>query len=83
MKRSRKYIEVEVEVDVSDVLESLDSEEIAQLARDEGFEVLACGQGDRSLRENTIERAYLAARRMADLPREIADLFWQVHGRAV
>lgn len=41
------------------------------------------GDGDEELRENTIERAYLAARRMDNLPRELADLFWIVHNRAL
>lgn len=82
MKR-RNFITAEVEVDVSCVLEQLDSDEIAELAREEGFEVLATGVGDRAHREHLVERAFLAAKRLQDLPREIADLFWHVHGRAV
>ena len=74
---------VSVDIDVDDVLAGMDSDEIAQLARDEGFEVLAVGAGDRSVRENTIERAFLAAKQIANLPREIADIFWHVHGRAI
>lgn len=74
---------ISVEVDVDDVLDQMDSEAIAQLARDEGFAVTPTGDGDEALRENTIERAYLAVRRMAEVPREVADLFWHVHGRAM
>lgn len=73
---------VTVDVDVDDVLGHMDSDEIAQLARDEGFEVIPRGVGDPT-RENIVERAYLAARQVADLPREIADLFWHVHQRAL
>lgn len=79
----RSSISIEVDVDIDDVLQGMDREEIAQLARDEGFIVVPKGQGDDELRENTIERAYLAARRMTGLPREIADLFWHVHERAL
>lgn len=34
-------------------------------------------------KRRVIERAYLAAKRLADLPDEIKDLFWIVHGRAL
>lgn len=83
MKFRRSSITVDVEVDINEVLEGLDSEEIAQLARDEGFMVIPKGDGDDALLENTVERAYLAVRRMAEVPREVADLFWHVHGRAI
>jgi hypothetical protein len=83
VKSRRSSITVDVEVDISEVLEGLNSEEIAQLAREEGFMVIPKGEGDDSLRENTVERASLAVRRMAEVPREVADLFWHVHGRAI
>ncbi len=34
-------------------------------------------------KRRVIENAYLAAKRLADLPNEIKDLFWIVHGRAL
>ncbi len=37
----------------------------------------------RSHRTISVELAFLAAKRMAEVPREIADLFWHVHGRAL
>ena len=76
-------ISVDVDVDIDEVIEALNSEEIAQLARDAGHQVVIEGDGDAALRNNTVERAFLAAKRMADVPREIADLFWHVHGRAL
>lgn len=82
MKR-RSYITVDVEVDVDEVIDNLTPDEVAEIARDAGFEIRNGGDGDRALQENTIERAYLAVRRMAEVPREVADLFWHVHGRAL
>ena len=80
------YIRTEVDVDVDDVLEQLDEAEIAEVVKKhmpKGVGVpLGMGDGDAS-RETLIERADLAAKRMADLPREVADLFWHVHGRAL
>ncbi len=77
----RHWVSVDVEVDVDDILESLSSDELAEIAKANGYTPI--GDGDVSLRENTIERAYLAVRRMAEIPREAADLFWHVHGRAL
>ncbi len=74
---------ISVDVDIDEVLADMDSDEIAQLARDEGFTVIAKGQGDDARANHLIDRAYHAARNLPNLPRDIADLFWHVHGRAI
>ena len=80
-------VSVDAEVYVGDVLELLDEDELAQALRDrlkQGISVpLGLGDGDTALAHNTIERAFLAAKRMPEVPHEIADLFWHVHGRAL
>lgn len=78
---------VSVEVDPEDILSDLSDKEVLQImqrrlprqgvAMPEGF-----GEGDASM-DSYVERAFLAAKRMANVPREIADLFWHVHGRAI
>jgi hypothetical protein len=78
---------VEVEVDLDEALEELDESDIDALFRrhlsKKGAEVpLGLGTGDPS-RETLVERAYLAAKRLPKVPRELADLFWHVHGRAL
>ena len=80
-------VSVDAEVYVGDVLERLDQDELAEICRErlkQGISLpRGLGDGDTALAENTIERAFLAAKRMAEVPREIADLFWHVHGRAL
>lgn len=78
---------VEVEVDLDKALEELDESEVNDLLRrhlpKKGVETpLGMGTGDPS-RETIVERAYLAAKRLPQVPRELADLFWHVHGRAL
>lgn len=80
------YKDIEVEVDVD--IEDLRNEEIKQLIAEAakrgkvpGASLLA-GDGDQARLDNVIERAYLATRRLPEIPRELADLFWIVHGRA-
>ena len=80
--------EVDVDVDVRDVLNCLNDAEAIEVARivlpRTGVAVpFGLGEGDTSIAERFVEQAYLAARRVPDLPREIADLFWHVHGRAI
>ena len=76
--------EVDVEVEIDDIVDSLDEQGKKDLvSRLLGSPKSApVGEGDRPL-ERVVEQAYLAARRVPNLPREIADLFWHVHGRAI
>lgn len=81
-------VSAEVEVDVDDVIERLTQREVAELFKrhmpKQGVSVPpGVGEGDNARANTIIERAYIAARQMADLPREVADLFWHVHGRAI
>lgn len=78
-----RQVTVEVEVDVDDVLDSMADDDFCREAKARGYVIDSCGQGDLERRENLIERAYCAARRLPSVPREIADLFWLVHGRAI
>lgn len=77
--------EVDVEIDLEDAVDDLSEAEKAQLMKKlagGGFP-FGLGDGDVALTRNIIERAYLAAKAMPSVPREIADLFWHVHGRAL
>lgn len=75
-------VDTEAEVDLQEILADLPDSDIADLAEARGFQIHGHGKGD--LRTETIiERAYLAARQMSNTPREIADLLWHVHGRAI
>lgn len=79
----RKYISVEVEVD--EVLDDMDDAELMSVVQRRGIAALSggSGTGDAARTNNIIDRAYHAARNLPNLPREIADLFWHVHGRAI
>lgn len=81
----------EVDVDLEDVVEDLTDDEIVAelervLRRRQSKRTVTVpnglGDGDPSA-SRYIEAAFLAAKRMADVPRELADLFWHVHGRAL
>ncbi|MEN5207994.1 hypothetical protein ABE493_07710 [Stenotrophomonas terrae] len=41
------------------------------------------GQGDQQRIHTIIERAFLAANALPDVPQELTDLFWLIHGRAM
>ena len=71
---------VHVDVELDDFS---DAEILAEIKARKLHAPGAPGDGDAELRENTIERAYLAAKGIEGLPREIADLFWLVHNRAL
>lgn len=68
------YISVQVE------MAEFEDEDLVKECKERGLVVLP------SVEENIeliAERAYLVAREMDDLPIEIKDLFWKVHGRAI
>lgn len=84
------YREVEVDIDADALIRDADDEDIKELidaavrkgklTSPFGY---GYGEGDAAHAETIIERAYCAARSMPSVPREIADLFWHVHGRAL
>lgn len=73
--------EVAIEIDdlVDDVIEQASPETKAKIR--EAFSLDRAPTGSRL--DAIVEQAYNAARQMADLPREIRDLLWHVHGRAI
>lgn len=79
------YTEVEVDIDlieaVADLSEAEKGELMAKLAG--GGVPFGLGTGDMPRANNIIERAFNAAKALPTIPREIADLFWYVHGRAL
>lgn len=92
MNRRRKSISVEVDIrdsvtvdlDVDDIINGLDEDGIAKLRGAVGISTPAgFGEGDAAYTRNVITRAEMAARRMRDLPGELRDLFWHVHGVAL
>ncbi|HDX0898489.1 TPA: hypothetical protein RNS99_000713 [Stenotrophomonas maltophilia] len=70
-----------ITVDVE--LEDFDDSDILEECRSRGLNVLPTAAADAPAADLVVERAYLAARAMTDLPRELKDLFWIVHGRAI
>lgn len=70
-------VDVDVELDINDIVNDLDDDAVEKLlAR------VVDRAGDPS-RDRIVEAAYLVAKRLPNIPREIADLFWHVHGRAL
>lgn len=83
-----RYISVDVEVDVYDVLESLEDHEIVEiLGERKGSELalpVATGSGPGDPPPSRyVEAAFLAAKALPDCPPAIKDLFWHVFGRAL
>lgn len=79
------HIDTDVDVDIDDIIESCSPDDLKKLAARIGNDsapTTVTGVGDPAT-ARYVERAYLAALRVSDLPREIADLFWHVHGRAI
>jgi hypothetical protein len=75
-------VDTDVDIELDEFIDEVDDDELRAALESRGFGVIATGVGDPHV-ETIIERAYLVAKRMADLPRELADLFWHVHGRAL
>lgn len=74
-----RTVETEVEVAVE-----LTPEEISQAFPRQGISVaLGYGEGDYSRINRLIDEAEFSLRRLPEIPREVADLFWHLHGRAL
>jgi len=80
-----KSVEVDVEVDVDDIIDELSEKEKADLAIKlmSGAVPFGLGEGDVARGNNIIERAFMCVKCMESVPRELQDLFWFVHGRAL
>ena len=70
---------ITVDVDLDD----FDDQDLLEECRVRGLNVLPTAPADVPVAELVAERAYLAARAMTELPQELKDLFWVVHGRAI
>jgi len=78
------YIDEDVDIDVDTIANGLsDADKATLVSKLAGGCPPGFGDGDTARLENIIERAYTAALNMAELPREIRDLFWLVHDRAL
>jgi len=64
-------------------LEDFDDSDLVEECRSRGLNVLPTAPADVPSAELVVERAYLAARTMTELPQELKDLFWIVHSRAI
>jgi hypothetical protein len=80
---------VEIEVNVALNIAELNDEDINQLITEAikrgrlHSGSLPTGDGDQARLQNIIEHAYLAAKALPHIPRELVDLFWIVHRRAL
>lgn len=87
----RSYISVDVDtsvdVDFDEIIEQLDADDVAEIVKrklPQGIAVeVGLGDGDVAYTRSVIARAEAAARRLPDLPNELRDLFWHVHGVAI
>ena len=78
------YIDEDVDLDVETIASGLsDADKVTLVTKLTGGCPPGLGDGDAARRHNIIERAYTAALNMPELPREIRDLFWLVHERAL
>jgi hypothetical protein len=85
-----KYVEIDTEVDMEDVLDSCSRDELreliekaqARLYKTKASTVPEISEGPFAP-ERIVESAYLAARDMRECPAPLRDLLWHVHGRAI
>lgn len=80
------YTEVEVDIDLVDEVKDMSAAEKAELMTalcGTSAVPFGLGDGDNDRIRNIIERAYIATKALPVIPRELADLFWIVHGRAL
>lgn len=72
-------VDAEAEVHVDDVIEKLTDDELLACVR---ARMPHSAATDRQP-EHYVEAAFLAAKALPNCPRELVDLFWHVHGRAM
>lgn len=78
-------VDTYVSVDLDDIADEMDADQILELARARGLlaDGLGHGDGDDSRLRGMVDRAEAALRRMQNAPRELLDLMYYVHGRAI
>ncbi|TAA45673.1 hypothetical protein [Pseudoxanthomonas winnipegensis] len=81
------WIDTEVDVDVKDIIKRASKDDLTLLldaaARQGLTAVPALGDGDDAHLRNILDQAERAVRTMAPAPRELLDLMYYVHGRAI
>lgn len=81
-----REVDVDIDLSVDELVEEMGPEFKAELLKKicgGGGVPFGAGDGDSTCIDGIVERAYLAAKALPSLPREISDLFWHVHGRAM
>ncbi|TAA18230.1 hypothetical protein EA658_13875 [Pseudoxanthomonas winnipegensis] len=84
----RVWIDTEIEVDVDTIINGASESDIKLLVAAAGKKGLlavpvALGDGDDSRQRHILDQAERALRTMATKPRELLDLMYYVHGRAI
>ncbi|MDH7551841.1 hypothetical protein [Stenotrophomonas geniculata] len=70
---------ITVDVDLGEFNDS----DLLEECKVRGLTVLPTAPASVPKADLVVERAYLAVRGMTNLPQELKDLFWVVHGRAI
>ncbi|WP_019397242.1 hypothetical protein [Pseudoxanthomonas sp. GW2] len=78
-------VDTYVDVDIDEIVSELSAGEVAELAAACGVlpSGLGAGDGDDSRLRGIVDQAEAALRRMQNAPRELLDLLYHVHGRAI
>lgn len=71
------WVEADADFDAGEVFDGLDDEGRHELAKLLGY------PGWLPEAESIVEAAYSVVKSMPDCPKELKDLFWKVHGRAI
>jgi len=64
-------------------MEEFGNDELISECKVRGLTVLPSASANDAEAAQIVERAYLACRDRPDMPRELKDLFWKVHDRAM
>jgi len=78
-------VDTYVDVNIDEIVSELSAGEVAELAAARGVlpSGLGTGDGDDSRLRGIVDQAEAALRRMQNAPRELLDLLYHVHGRAI
>lgn len=81
-----KWMEVDIDIGLDELAEQLDVADIQQLAEMKGVPLgsgYGFGDGDAARLRGIVDAAERSVRSMASVPREVLDLMYHVHGRAI
>jgi hypothetical protein len=75
----------EVDVDLDDIAGEMSREDVLELAERKGMldKGIFAGEGGDARLRGIVDAAEREIRRMPHVPRELLDLMWHVHGRAI